>query len=82
MTNPHINPSARPRNQATPWMIAMGLGVAAIFGLILLGNYARENVEATNSPAVTATPAPATQRPAPAPETTTGQRARPAQPER
>ena len=82
MTSPQYNPKPRPRNAATPWIIALAIGIAAIFGLIFLGNYAREQQDAANPPAVIATPAPATQRPAPAPETTTGQRAVPDQPKR
>ena len=81
MTSPHFGPNPAPRNSATLWIVAIALGVAAVFGLIFFGNYARDNVAATDQPAVTAIPAPAMKRAPPAPETTTGQRASPAQPQ-
>jgi hypothetical protein len=81
MTSPEYDPKPRPRNAATPWIVGMVLAVGAIFAVIIFGNYAREHQDAANPPAVIATPAPGTQRPAPAPETTTGQRATPAQPQ-
>jgi hypothetical protein len=82
LISPQYDPKPRRRNAATPWIIALAIGVAAIFGLIFLGNYTREQQDAANPPAVIATPVPAAQRPALAPETTTGRRATPVQPQR
>jgi hypothetical protein len=81
LISPQYDPKPRPRNAATPWIIALAIGLVAIFGLIILGSYARKQQDAANPPAVIATPAPAAQRPVPAPETTIGQRATPVQPQ-
>jgi hypothetical protein len=69
------------RNSTTPWIVAIALGVATVFGLIFLGTYARENGATADQPAMTATPAPAMKRAAPRPETTTGQRTSPDHPQ-
>jgi hypothetical protein len=62
-------------------MVAIALGVATVFGLVFLGTYVREKGATADQPAVTATPAPAMKRAAPRPETTTGQRVSPDQPQ-
>jgi hypothetical protein len=56
--------------------------VAFVLGVVIWGNYAREQNTRANPPAVMATPAPAAGVPAPLPETTTGQRVPPPQPRR
>jgi hypothetical protein len=54
------------------------VGIAALIGIFFFGSYAKDHMLTADHPAVMIAPARAASKPAPAPETTAGQRVEPA----
>lgn len=83
MSSPQFDPTlGNRRSRTTGWTVGMLPAVAFVLGVVIWGNYAREQNTRANPPAVITTPAPAAGVPAPPPETTTGQRVPPPPPQR
>jgi hypothetical protein len=82
MTSPQYDPappSTRTRrSSASTWTAVIVVGIAALIGIFFFGTYAKDHMQTADHPAVMTAPAPAAGKPAPAPETTTGQRVEPA----
>jgi hypothetical protein len=77
MRNPKVEPaSGLRRSSMSGWTVALIIAVVAVLGVVVWGGYVREQNVRANPPAVTAAPAPAAGVPAPAVETTTGERVR------
>ena len=72
-TAAHPRPPMRiePRTRAWPWIV--GLGALLVAGAAIYGMTRTENQTAANPPAVLASPAPVSNTPPPAPQTTAGQ---------
>jgi hypothetical protein len=71
MRSPNEPIARPPRSSATPWLVAIAIGIAVVIGVGLFGGFIN-NHKPADPPAVLTSPAPATGVPAPA-ETTTGQ---------